>query len=601
MKIFDTFKGLVNELSGLGGIRDKGAHGTWTFMPISADQAEQMYRSNWMARKAVDIPAYDSFRAGWSWQGVDAKIITEIENGEKAHNIVNKAMQALMLGRLFGGGALYLSDGNSIPSQPLNVTGKDGLKFIKVLSRYELQSHEIDQDPLSATYLEPTMYQINTPTAGAIDVHPSRIVRFYGNRVPRPYNTTSDQWSDSVLDTIEIAIRDATAGQQGIASLIQEAKLDIIKIKGFMNQISNERYRSAVVERMQLANMLKSMTNALVMDGEDTFETKTVNFGGLDNISRLQLQVVSGAADIPATRFLSQAPQGMNSTGDGDLRNYYDRISSDRELKLREPLSRVLDLITISQLGSKPKDLWFSFNPLWELSAKEKADIAKVNADSTNVIYTTGLLPREVLGKSTITQMSESGNWPGLDNALAEFGGVDKIDFEEDDTTEPLEDDVQNITDATPKSLYVSRKVLNAQEILNWAADQGFETTLEADDLHVTVMYSRTAIDWMKAGQDYWNEDGTLIIPPGGPRVVSQFDGGAIVVEFSSASLAYRHMQLRRIGAESSYDEYSPHITIAYSTEMDISKIEPYRGKIKLGPEIFAEVNEDWKKEKGLE
>lgn len=42
------------------------------------------------------------------------------------------------------------------------------------------------------------------------------------------------------------------------------------------------------------------------------------------------LQIVSGAADIPAIRLLSQSPAGMNATGESDLRNYYDRLSACR-------------------------------------------------------------------------------------------------------------------------------------------------------------------------------------------------------------------------------------------------------------------------------
>ena len=43
------------------------------------------------------------------------------------------------------------------------------------------------------------------------------------------------------------------------------------------------------------------------------------------------------------------------------------------------------------------------------------------------------------------------------------------------------------------------------------------------------------------------------------------------------------------------HGEYQPHITIAWGEAPDLASIEPYRGKIMLGPEIFAEVDENWK------
>jgi len=156
---------------------------------------------------------------------------------------------------------------------------------------------------------------------------------------------------------------------------------------------------------------------------------------------------------------------------------------------------------------------------------------------------------------------------------------------------------MSDLSKAEPRTLYVSRKVLNAAEIIKWAKAQGFKTTLPAADLHVTVCYSRTPIDWMKA-QEAWtqNENGELIIRPGGPRVVEPLgDKGAIVLMFASSELGWRHMSLKEIGASWDHQEYQPHITLTYDGgEVDLETIQPYRGKIKLGPEVFEEVDDAW-------
>jgi hypothetical protein len=48
------------------------------------------------------------------------------------------------------------------------------------------------------------------------------------------------------------------------------------------------------------------------------------------------------------------------------------------------------------------------------------------------------------------------------------------------------------LTDAAPRSLYVQRKLLNSAAFIKWAKGQGFTTTTPADELHVTVLFSRT-------------------------------------------------------------------------------------------------------------
>src|SRR6266700_4036886 len=44
------------------------------------------------------------------------------------------------------------------------------------------------------------------------------------------------------------------------------------------------------------------------------------------------------------------------------------------------------------------------------------------------------------------------------------------------------------------RPLYVSRKVVNSDDIVRWARSQGFDTVVT--DLHVTVAYSMRPIDW---------------------------------------------------------------------------------------------------------
>jgi hypothetical protein len=157
------------------------------------------------------------------------------------------------------------------------------------------------------------------------------------------------------------------------------------------------------------------------------------------------------------------------------------------------------------------------------------------------------------------------------------------------------------LTDAQPRSLYVSRKLLNGAEFIKWAKGQGFETTVPAEELHVTVLFSRTPVDWMQMGTA-WNEDekGRLRVPAGGARLVEPLgDKGAVVLLFGSSALSWRHEEMVRNGASHDFDSYQPHVTITYTgSDIDLSKVEPFRGELVFGPELFAEVVDDW--EQGL-
>jgi len=141
-----------------------------------------------------------------------------------------------------------------------------------------------------------------------------------------------------------------------------------------------------------------------------------------------------------------------------------------------------------------------------------------------------------------------------------------------------------------PKTLYVKRAVLNAREIRLWALNSGFATTLPPDDLHVTIAFSRTPFDWSAIPPD----EREVIVPPASDRIVTLLgDGGAIVLKFNSDVLTKEWRSYRDAGASWDFPEYQPHMTISYSKMP--SDLSPWTGEIRLGPQKFAEVDENWK------
>ena len=146
----------------------------------------------------------------------------------------------------------------------------------------------------------------------------------------------------------------------------------------------------------------------------------------------------------------------------------------------------------------------------------------------------------------------------------------------------------------TKKTLYVSRPVINHDEIAAWAKEQGFESTL-GDDMHVTIAFSKTPVDWDLVDPDtspvsVFGIDKREIKPLG--------DEGAIVLRFEDPIIRARWNELKSAGADWSYPEYQSHVTISYSAgDIDLSEIEPYMGKIDFGPERIKEINSNWENE----
>lgn len=709
--IFDT---LFNFVSGLGTVKDKAYHNQFVFNRLEIPQLEAAYRGDWVARKVVDIPAQDATREWREWQA-DKSDVKKVESLENSLNLKLKTKNAMIRGRLYGGGMLMLGVRDDDPREPLdpNSVGVGDLKFVHCIGRSQVSTGQIQLDVLDEYYGEPTYYIVSPIGKAPIYVHPSRVVRFVGNELP-DITLASDGWGDSILQTLNDAIQNVASASGGIATLIQESKVDVIKIPNLMADLATDDYKNRLTERFTLANSAKSMINALLLDKDEDWERITTQFGGLDALLTLYLLIASGAADIPATRLLGQSARGMNATGEGDAKNYDIRIRADQETIVTPAMQRMDVVLVRSALGTAtPQDVTYTWNELSSMSEVGRADVDLKKAQTFKIDFDSGLMDPDVLAKARQAQLVEDDFYPGLDAILEEDetadldetdpdvasqfgksapGSTDPGAIETDPLAKPQdqalngtqitsitaiveavaqkeippetakaliavsfpfleEADINKIIDplasfeapkppppviappgpggvrpppvpgkppAPPgppalkivgkdgnllsvqdlmveRSLYVRRDVVNGKDLVAWARKQGFKTTVPPDELHVTICYSRKPVDWMKAGESMSGDDeGEITIRPGGPRAVEPLGPkGAIVVLFSSSDLQWRHVDIERsAGAEYDFDEYQPHVTITYEKVSPdrLEKMEPYRGKIVLGPEIFEEI-----------
>lgn len=429
---------LTNLVSRMGTTRDKASASYYGFVPLTDEQILVAYKTAWLPRKIVDIPAFDSVRAWRDWQAEDNQIEL-IEAEEKRLNVKGKVHEAKIKARLWGGAAIMLGTGDSDLSQPLDVDriGKGGLKYLTVLTRRHLAAGERDTDPASEFFGKPKFYTLSTATAQQLTIHPSRLVIFTGNTDPDEDLSTQMGWGDSVLQSTMDAIKQADGTAANIASLVFEAKIDIIRIPNFMASLADEGYKSKILDRYTLAMQGKGINGTLMLDKEEEYESKSASFATLPDVLDRFLQIVSGAADIPATRLLSQAPAGMNATGESDLRNYYDRLSAMQELEMEPAMARMDECIIRSALGSRDPAIYFDWAPLWGLSEKERADIFKTKADGARALAGTGtspaLMPIDALSDALVNTFIEDNSLPGLEAAIEEYG---KLSEQEDDPEE---------------------------------------------------------------------------------------------------------------------------------------------------------------------
>ncbi|WP_347271644.1 anti-CBASS protein Acb1 family protein [Rhizorhabdus histidinilytica] len=616
---------LANVMTGRGTSIDRTMRNIWFRRFQSHEQILAAYLASWLHRKIVDVPAEDMTRAGRDWDATDDEI-AKIEKEEERIGYWAKVYEGLHLGRL-GGGAILIGMGDE-PSTPLPATIKPGgIQYLTVLSRWELTIGPEDLDPASPTFKQPRYFTL-VGQSRRTEIHPSRVICFRGLPIPAFPGVVWDDrfWGMSVVEAVDESVQQATAACDGFSALIEEAKIDVYRLNGTVEQLSQgDKGEALVKKRIELTNTGKSIHRAVILDKDDEWDQRQLELAGMRDVIITYDARVAGAADIPATRLFGKSPDGQNATGESDLTNYFQAIGSKQEKQLRPMLAR-LDAVMLPSAGVKA-DLSWSFSPLMVLSEKDQAEIELKEAQTLQIHANSGIWPDSVLSEVYTNRLVESQRYPGMkeamDKALAK--GFDP------DEPNPAELDVvpvpgvnpnggsdnrnrQNVNprarraandaatffaDAKPRPLYVQRKLLNAAELIAWAKDLGFTSTLPADDMHVTVLYSRTAVDPMKMGESwYGDEKGNISIKPGGPRAVERLGENAVVLLFSSYEIESRHRDMIAAGGSHDFEDFHPHVTLTYEVPagLDLDAIKPFTGKLVFGPELFEPFDLDWKR-----
>lgn len=420
-----TTDGLVNVVSGLGTAKGKRGHNRFVLSSMFGYQElEAAYQTNWIARQIVDIPADDMTREWRTIKCQDADIIRQEEDRLDLQSCVN---EALTWSRLYGGSAILPITNQDLESKfRPELIKKGGVQRLLVFDRWDLIPHSINTwDVLAENYLMPEYY---TLYQGSQKIHWSHLIRFSGAKIPRRQRVLLQGWGDSELRKCLEDIKDTVAAKDGIAELMQSANLDVITREGLAEDLSTDQ-ESKIIERYTLFDQMKSIINTALLDGDEKLDRITLNLSGIAPVLETFMVWISGAADIPATRLFGRSAAGLNATGEGDLKNYYDSIRSQQNSKLDKPMAMLDEIIVRSATGTMPEDYNYDWNRLTQPDRLQDAQAKKVEAETDLILLDAG-----VIGRSQAMRRLEAD-----EVYQYEEGVIDSIEADEDLGLGPME------------------------------------------------------------------------------------------------------------------------------------------------------------------
>lgn len=207
--------------------------------------------------------------------------------------------------------------------------------------------------------------------------------------------------------------------RQSISDLVNNFSITALKTN-MQNVLTGSCDGSDIAARADLFTLYRSNKGLMLLDneGEELVQLNTP-LSGLSDLQGQALEQLCVVSRMPAMILTGISPSGLNASSDGEIRVFYDWISSQQESVWKEALDTCIKVIQLDLWGEIDPTITWKYNPLWQVTAKEQSEIRLNNANADATYVDRGILsPEEVRERLSADQDSD---YAGIDVSEVPF------------------------------------------------------------------------------------------------------------------------------------------------------------------------------------
>ena len=363
--------------------------------PVTDIELTLNYEENGMFAKIIDIPADDAVSSGFSYGVTDTELENFINKSLEELNFEEVAATAIKWSRLYGGAivVMIIDDGKEL-TEPVDWDAIRGIDELLVFERplvtpdYNSIYTYKAADKGRSKFGMPEFYDVAPIYGGAFRVHESRCLLFKNGKLPMLSTKTEYRFFGTPeYARIHKALQETVTSHGNGVKLLDRAVQAIYKMKNLAELLSTEAGEDIVLKRLEIIDMARGILNSLCIDadGED-YDFKTISFSGVKDVIDSACNMLSAVTQIPQTKLFGRSPAGENSTGEGDMENYYKFVGKIQKINLKKNLGTIIDIILISGRAKgkfeEVPEYELTFKALWSLSESEQASVDKTKAET---------------------------------------------------------------------------------------------------------------------------------------------------------------------------------------------------------------------------
>lgn len=163
----------------------------------------------------------------------------------------------------------------------------------------------------------------------------------------------------------------------------------ILKINGLDDKYVNQKYLQRIQQKTkEIAN--RKASGVVYLDKEDDFLVSQMDLGWFEPFIKEYKTKICVDFNIPFTKFFGEGASGLNATGEGDRRSWYDTVKTFQSLYIFKNLKQLASLIG--------KDETFNKIDLENIEQTDKEAEARIQSEemaNLALAHNTGALTEE--------------------------------------------------------------------------------------------------------------------------------------------------------------------------------------------------------------
>ena len=334
----------------------------------------------------------------------DKERIKQLEDAVRKFNLQDLFKLATAQDCFFGRGQISINIRGAEPMLPLILSPRTIPKgsldsFTCIEAIWTTPSAYNSNDPMAADFYKPREWFVLGK-----QVHASRIMSIITRPLPDIIKPAYNFSGMSLSQLAEPYVNNWLRTRQSVSDLINN--FSITALKTDMAQVlqggeCGPDGSSDIFARADLFTLVKANKGLMLLD-KDTEELDQLNtpLSGLHELQAQALEQLCTVSRIPAVILTGVSPSGLNASSEGEIRVFYDWISSQQEAYLRHPLETCIHVIMLHLWGEIDPTITFKFNPLWQLSGVEESTIRTNDANAAVALLDRGVVSAEEVRES---------------------------------------------------------------------------------------------------------------------------------------------------------------------------------------------------------